>query len=54
MDNDLVLFEFIGRLNEPKGWLRKLWETVHADSVVVIMTSPKRDRHYIQAHIGER
>ena len=36
---DVVVFEFIDRLNEPKGWLLKLWEAVTKEGVVIFLTA---------------
>ena len=38
-DYDVVVFEFIDRLNEPKGWLLKLWEAVTKEGVVIFLTA---------------
>lgn len=53
-EKDLVLFEFADRLNEPKGWLRKLWETITPQGIVVIVTSERVNKQCIQTHMKER
>ena len=37
---DAVVFEFIDRLAEPKGWLLKLWEVVVPGGLVIFLTAP--------------
>ena len=50
---DFVLFEFLDRLSEPKGWLRKLWECVTPNGVVVIATTEEWGRERIEECIGK-
>ena len=47
---NVVVFEFIDRLNEPKGWLLKLWEAVTKGGVVIFLTAV--DSHWDEAKIG--
>eukprot|EP00731_Ephydatia_muelleri_P028966 Em0020g610a len=35
---DLVLFEFLERLNNPKAWICRLWECVKPNSFLIILT----------------
>ena len=52
---DVVVFEFIDRLNEPKGWLLKLWEAVTKGGVVIFLTvaSSQWDEAKIRKIIGK-
>ena len=50
---DLVVFEFLDRLSEPKGWLRKLWESVSPQALMVFAASDKWDEKRIGSHIGK-
>ena len=52
-DFDLVLFDFLERLTEPKGWLLKLWECVLSKGLVVITASEKWDKMRIEGYIGK-
>ena len=51
--HDMVLFEFLDRLAEPKGWLFKLWECLLPRGLVVIAASNKWDQTHIQDYIGK-
>ncbi len=48
---DVVVFEFIDRLSEPRGWLLKLWEVVVSGGVVIFITAPTSN--WDQATIGD-
>ena len=50
---DFVLFEFLDRLAEPKGWFRKLWESVSPQALLVFAASDKWNREKINSHIGK-
>ncbi|XP_019854503.1 PREDICTED: ergothioneine biosynthesis protein 1-like isoform X1 [Amphimedon queenslandica] len=50
---DLVLFEFLDRLNEPKGWLRKLWEIVNKKGILIISASDMWTVPVLKQYIGE-
>ena len=50
---DLVVFEFLDRLAEPKGWFRKLWESVSPRALVVFAASHNWDKGRIDSHIGK-
>ena len=54
IDNfNFVLFEFLDRLAEPKGWFRKLWESVSPQALVVFAASHDWDQDTIDSHIGK-
>ena len=48
-----LFFEFLDRLAEPKGWFRKLWESVSPQAVVVFAASDKWDNKRIDSNIGK-
>jgi hypothetical protein len=50
---DLVVFEFLDRLAEPKGWFRKLWESVSPQALVVFAASHNWDQDRIDSYIGK-
>ena len=63
---DLILFEFLERLMEPKGkifmcvrilyivgWLYKLRECITDDGLLVICTSSKWTTGTLEVHIGQ-
>ena len=50
---DLVVFEFLDRLAEPKGWFRKLWESVSPQALMVFVASDKWDQKRIDSYIGK-
>ena len=50
---DLVVFEFLDRLTEPKGWLLKLWESVSPKALTVFAASEKWDQKRISSYIGK-
>ena len=52
-DFDLILFEFLDRLAEPKGWLCKLWECLTERGVAVFAASQKWDGKMIGQYIGK-
>ena len=49
---DVVVFEFLDRLNEPKGWLYKLWEVVVTKGLAVF-SSDSWDSKMIHGYIGK-
>jgi len=52
-DFDLILFEFLDRLAEPKGWLCKLWECLTPRGLAVFAASNKWDGKRIGQYIGK-
>ena len=50
-DYNCIVFEFIDRLSEPRGWLIKLWECLASQGVVVIVTPKQGGREAIQTHL---
>ena len=50
---DVVLFEFLDRLAEPKGWLLKLWESVSSNAIVVFAASDQWSETTIGDYIGK-
>ena len=50
---DVVVFEFLDRLTEPKGWLLKLWESVSPNGLVVFAASEKWNEKRIEGYIGK-
>ena len=52
-DFDLILFEFLDRLAEPKGWLCKLWECLSERGIAVFAASQKWDGKMIGQCIGK-
>lgn len=50
---DVVVFEFLDRLTEPKGWLLKLWESVSPNGLVVFAASEKWNEKRIKGYIGK-
>ena len=49
----MVVFEFIERLNEPKGWLYKLWEVLNPKGLAVFVSSSDWDSKKIDSYIGK-
>ena len=49
---DVVMFEFLDRLNEPKGWMYKLWEVLTAKGLAVF-SSDSWDSKIIHGCIGK-
>jgi hypothetical protein len=50
---DLVVFEFLDRLAEPKGWFRKLWESVSPRALVVFAASDHWEQDRIDSYVGK-
>ena len=50
---DVAVFECVERLNEPGGWLYKLWEVVVPGGLLVITTSHDWDCSKIETFIGK-
>jgi formylglycine-generating enzyme required for sulfatase activity/SAM-dependent methyltransferase len=50
---DVAVFECVERLNEPRGWLYKLWEVVVPGGLLVITTSHDWDCSKIETFIGK-
>ena len=46
----MVLFEFIDRLSEPKGWLLKLWECVTTGGILIFLTAA--DSEWSETKLG--
>ena len=49
----MAVFECVERLNEPRGWLYKLWEVVVPGGLLVITTSHDWDCSKIETFIGK-
>jgi len=48
---NVVVFQFIDRLSEPRGWLLKLWEVVTPGGGVVFIIS--QESKWDKAKIGD-
>ena len=51
---DVVVFEYVERLSEPRGWLYKLWEVVVPGGLLILSSSHQHWTHSnIQLYIGK-
>ena len=52
-DFDVIVFEFLDKVNEPKGWLYKLWEILKPKGLAVFASSSDWDKEKIESYIGK-
>ena len=50
---DVIVFEGVERLMEPKGWLLKVWECLKTRGLAVFATSKEWDVGKIGQYIGK-